>query len=50
MSIGVDAVQERLRGGEWLSPTVVLGLLRVAEAIVVFVAAILGYLTRYPAL
>ncbi|HEX6143574.1 MAG TPA: undecaprenyl-phosphate glucose phosphotransferase [Geminicoccaceae bacterium] len=50
MSVTVDAVQERLRGGEWLSPTVVLGMLRVAEAVVVFVAAILGYLTRYPGL
>ena len=42
-----DVVQNRLRGGQWLSPGVVVGLLRVAEALVVLVAGILAYLTRY---
>jgi Undecaprenyl-phosphate glucose phosphotransferase len=49
MSLRDDTMDEG-PGGEWLSPTVVVGMLRAVEAVIVFLAAILGYLTRYPAL
>jgi Undecaprenyl-phosphate glucose phosphotransferase len=35
------------RGPDWLSPTVVVGLLRFADALVVFAAGLLAYYTRF---
>ncbi len=37
----------RYRGGDWLSPTVVVGLLRVADAAVVLLAASAAWITRF---
>ena len=37
----------RHRGGDWLSPAVVVGLLRVADAMVVLLAASAAWITRF---
>jgi Undecaprenyl-phosphate glucose phosphotransferase len=34
-------------GGDWLSPAVVVGILRVADAVIVLFAAIAAYITRF---
>jgi Undecaprenyl-phosphate glucose phosphotransferase len=45
--VSVGRRMRKHQGSDWLSPTVVVGLLRVAEAATVLLAAILAYLTRF---
>jgi Undecaprenyl-phosphate glucose phosphotransferase len=43
-------MRSRRNGNDWLSPTVVIGLLRLWEATAIVVAGVLSYLTRFHSL
>jgi hypothetical protein len=46
-TIGSLAQRHPNKGSDWLSPAVVVGMLRVSDAFIVLFAAIAAYLTRF---